>query len=63
MLNNVRHIGDDAHGGGLPCRVIYIDPNPSRYLDNYGIEVEYITKPATEGVVEVVNELISNING
>ncbi len=58
MLNNVRHIGDDAHSSGLPCRVIYIDPNPTRYLDNYGIDVEYINKPATVGVSEIVNELL-----
>jgi NAD-dependent deacetylase len=58
MLNNVRHIGDDAHGAGLPCKVIYIDPNPSRYLDNYNIDVEYINKTATEGVVEIVNKLL-----
>jgi hypothetical protein len=40
------------------CKIYYIDPNPSRYLDHTK-NVTYIEKPATEGVKLVVNELIS----
>lgn len=38
--------------------VIYIDPKPMRYLDNYNLNVEYIEKNAVEGVGEIVNRLI-----
>jgi NAD-dependent deacetylase len=41
------------------CRIIYIDPSPMKYLDNYGLSVEYIKKGAVEGVAEIVNELIN----
>jgi NAD-dependent deacetylase len=39
-------------------QVIYIDPSPMRYLDNYNLNVEYISKKAVEGVCEIVNRLI-----
>ena len=38
--------------------VIYIDPSPMRYLDNYNLNVEYVQKGAVEGVGEIVNRLI-----
>jgi NAD-dependent deacetylase len=41
------------------CKIYYIDPQPSRYLDKYGKDVTYIEKPATEGVNSIVNELMS----
>jgi len=41
------------------CKIYYIDPQPSRYLDKYGKNVTYIEKPATEGVMSVVNELMN----
>ena len=41
------------------CRIIYIDPNPMHYLDNYGLTVEYVLKGAVEGVREVVDKLLS----
>ena len=56
MLNSVRQTASDTSN---PCRIIYIDPNPMHYLDNYGLKIEYITKNAVEGVEEVVNELLS----
>lgn len=59
MLNNVRHIGDDAYGGGPACKVIYIDPMPDKGLEPYGIEIEYIKKGAVEGVTEVVNKILN----
>ena len=37
--------------------VIYIDPNPDDFMDGI-TEVEYIKKPATEGVAEIYNGLI-----
>ena len=40
------------------CKIYYIDPQPSRYLDKYGKDVTYIEKPATEGVKDVVEELL-----
>jgi NAD-dependent deacetylase len=56
MLSNVRRkVSDDIN----PCRIIYIDPKPMHYLNNYGLNVEYVTKNAVEGVEEIVNELIS----
>lgn len=41
------------------CEVYYIDPSPMRYLDNYGLKVNYIEKTAVEGVTDIVNKLIA----
>lgn len=41
------------------CKIYYIDPNPSRYLDHLGKDITYIEKPATNGVELVVNELLN----
>lgn len=57
MLNNVRQTVSDASN---PCRIVYIDPSPMRYLDNYGLNVEYVTKSAVEGVCLIVDELLAN---
>ncbi len=40
------------------CKIYYIDPQPSRYLDHLGKDITYIEKPATEGVKGVVEELL-----
>jgi NAD-dependent deacetylase len=40
------------------CKVYYIDPQPSRYLDHSGKDITYIEKPATEGVELILNELL-----
>ena len=45
------------------AEIIYIDPKPMHYLDNYGLSVEYIEKTAVEGVTEVVNRLITQAIG
>lgn len=45
------------------CEIYYIDPSPMNYLTNYGLKVEYIRKKATEGVVEIVNNLLVQANG
>ena len=37
----------------------YVDPEPSRYLDGFG-EVTYIEKPASEGVKDFVDEMLSS---
>lgn len=63
MLNNVRRIGDEQYGGGSPCEIYFVDPKPMRYLDNYGLTVNYIEKPAVEGVGELVNSLLIQANG
>ena len=54
MLNNVRRTDSDN-----PCRIIYIDPSPKHYLNNYGLNVEYVNKTAVEGVREIVDELLN----
>lgn len=56
MLNSVRQT---TINGKEPCRIIYIDPSPEHYLDNYGLKVEYVLKNAVEGVEEIVNKLIT----
>jgi len=40
------------------CEIYYIDPSPMRYLDNYGLKINYVEKTAVEGVTEIVNNLI-----
>lgn len=45
------------------CKIIYIDPQPMYYLDNYGLTVEYVTKNAIDGVNEIVNRLLVQENG
>lgn len=55
LLNQARR---DDYDGKEDCRVIYIDPEPMTYLNNYGITVEYVRKKAVEGITEFVNELI-----
>lgn len=51
MLNNVKRVPSQ-------CEIYYIDPQPTRYLDNYGLKVNYINKKAVEGVTEIVDELL-----
>lgn len=50
-LNLLSSVGGD-------CKIYYIDPQPSRYLDHLNKEITYIEKPATEGVKDVVEELL-----
>jgi NAD-dependent deacetylase len=57
MLNNVRRSGD-SH-----CEIYFVDPKPMRYLDNYGLIVNYIEKPAVEGVGGLVNKLLIRAKG
>jgi NAD-dependent deacetylase len=51
-LNLLSSVSDD-------CKIYYIDPSPSKYLDKYGKDVTYIEKPATEGVKILIDELIT----
>jgi NAD-dependent deacetylase len=53
MLNQISRKAD----------IYYVDPNPMRYLTNYGLKVEYIRKKASEGVSELVNNLLVQANG
>jgi NAD-dependent deacetylase len=39
--------------------LIYIDPKPSRDLDIYDLNIEYIEKGAVEGVTEIVERIIN----
>jgi hypothetical protein len=45
------------------AKIYYIDPSPMQYLTNYGLKVEYIRKKASEGVSELVNNLLVQANG
>ncbi len=45
---------------GSKTKVYYIDPNPCKDLDNYGMKIKYINKSAVEGVTELVNELLKS---
>lgn len=42
------------------AKIYYVDPEPSKDLDSYGMDVEYIEKPATEGMA-IVKELLLNL--
>jgi NAD-dependent deacetylase len=41
------------------AKIYYVDPEPVKFLNEYGYNVEYITKNATDGVVEIT-KLISD---
>lgn len=41
------------------CEIIYVDPQPMHYLDNYGLKVEYIREGAVKGITEVVERIIN----
>lgn len=41
------------------CKIIYIDPEPVKYLSNMGLSVTYSTKGAVEGITETVNSLLN----
>jgi NAD-dependent deacetylase len=47
-------IGDTVKAS---AEVYYIDPEPAKYLDQYGLQMTYITEPATKGVTDLVNIL------
>jgi hypothetical protein len=38
-------------------KIVYIDPEPANYLDNYGLNVKYIRENAVSGVNAFVNKL------
>ncbi len=40
------------------CRVIYLDPEPSNDLSNYGMKIEYIRESAEKGVTALVEKLL-----
>jgi NAD-dependent deacetylase len=51
MFKNIKH----------EAKVYYIDPEPMRYLDSYGLKIEYIKKNAVEGVRELTNKIADEI--
>jgi NAD-dependent deacetylase len=51
MFKNIKH----------EAKVYYVDPEPRRYLDSYGLNITYIKKSAVEGVRELVNKLTDEI--
>lgn len=38
-------------------KIYYVDPEPMKYLDNLGLDIEYVNKVATEGIAEVIEKL------
>ena len=51
MFKNIKH----------EAKVYYLDPEPMRYLDSYGLQIEYIKKTAVEGVRELTNKIADEI--
>lgn len=51
MFKNIKH----------EAKVYYVDPNPVKYLDSYGLKITYIKESATKGVRDLVNKLSSEI--
>lgn len=60
QIGYTTHMLSEVNGS---CKIYYIDPSPMNYLTNYGLKVEYIRKKATEGVVEIVNNLLTQATG
>lgn len=54
MLGQLR---DKVRSG--ECAFYYVDPNPSEYMGAYGMQPEFIRKPATEGLSELVEKLLA----
>lgn len=59
LLSEAKLAGSDEN----PCEIYYVDPQPMRYLDNYGLKINYIQKLATEGITELVNNLLNRATG
>ena len=55
LLNNVKKYPKAA-------LVYYIDPNPTHYLDNYNLKIEYIKKSAVDGVPLITELLLNQLN-
>jgi NAD-dependent deacetylase len=51
MFHNIKH----------EAKVYFVDPEPVKYLDSYGMDLKYITEPATIGVRSVVDKIIAEI--
>jgi len=51
MFKNIKH----------EAKVYYIDPDPRKYLDSYGLQIEYIKKNAVEGVRVLTNRIADEI--
>jgi len=43
--------------------IYYVDPDPSMELTEFGLKINYIHKKASEGVSELVNNLLVQANG
>jgi NAD-dependent deacetylase len=44
------------------CKIYYVDPNPAGDLEHLGLEVNYITEPATKGVPKVLKEIENELS-
>ncbi len=38
-------------------KIIYLDPKPDKVLNNFGLSVKYIKKPATKGMLDIIRIL------
>ncbi len=36
------------------CRIVYVDPKPAKWVSSYFSKIEYIEKPATIGVKDII---------
>jgi NAD-dependent deacetylase len=43
--------------------IYFVDPQPTRSLEAYGLKVNYITKSATDGIGNLVNTLLTRATG
>lgn len=50
-IDLLRSVNNDA-------KIYYVDPEPSRDLDWYQMNIDYRTKTAVEGITEIYNELM-----
>lgn len=63
LLSEVSREGDEHYGGKKGCEIYFVDPQPTRSLEAYGLKVNYIIKPATEGIGDLVNTLLVRATG
>lgn len=56
MIKSVR-IGDKYKED---CKIIFIDPKPVKYLDRYGMNVEYVEMNAIDGLNFITDKLLND---
>ena len=51
MFKNLKH----------ETKVYYLDPEPVMYLDSYGLDIRYIKKNASEGMRDIIENIMLEI--